>query len=149
MKIAETSRQKLQEFFREYYDDENFILPPIFIYFGGFTNIFTKIIKVHGITLGRRIFIFPELIKFNQKNEPKLSERLAAHEIAHVLQYKEHGFIKFFYHYLKSFWKNLKKQEKWDLLSRQQAYLDIPFEQEARKIEKSFVQWCERKRLKK
>lgn len=144
MKLAERSHQKLERFFKEHFENEEFKLPPIHFYIGGFTKIFTKIIQVQGITLGKRIYVFPGLIKKTTNNEPKLPERLAAHEIAHVLQYRKYGFAKFLYHYLKSFWKNLKTQEKWDLMSRQQAYLDIPFEVEARKIEQSFILWCKK-----
>lgn len=148
MKLADASRRKLERFFREYLDDEKFRLPPIDIYFGKFTKIFTRLIRVEGITLGRRIYIMPELIGRTAKLEPKLPERLAAHEIAHVLQYRKYGFIRFFYHYLAGYWRNLQGQEKWDLMTRQQAYLDIPFEAEARRIEKSFVNWCLRQRKK-
>lgn len=144
MKLAERSHQKLERFFKEHFKDEDFKLPPIYFYIGGFTKYFTKIIQVQGITLGKRIYVFPELIKTTSNNEPKLPERLAVHEIAHVLQYRKYGFAKFLYYYLKSFWKNLKTQEKWDLMSRQQAYLDIPFEVEARKIEHSFIMWCKK-----
>jgi hypothetical protein len=142
MKLGTKSQQKLESFFREHYGNDNFNLPPVYFYIGGFTKVFTGLIQVQGITLGKRIYIFPEIVQKTAKDEPKLPERLAAHEIAHVLQYQKYGITKFFFHYLRCFWKNLKTQEKWDLMSRQQAYLDIPFEIEAREIEQSFVNWC-------
>ena len=108
MKLSEKSHQKLERFFKDHFRDEDFELPPVYFYIGGFTKVFTKIIQVQGITLGKRIYIFPELIKKTTNNEPKLPERLVAHEIAHVLQYRKYGFAKFLYHYLKGFWKNLK-----------------------------------------
>lgn len=141
MKLAETSHQKLEMFFREYLNDEEFRLPIIYFYVGKFTNFFTNFISVHGITFGRRIFIAPNLLSLNQNNLLKLPEELVAHEITHVLQYNREGFFKFFYKYLTNFWRNLKKKNKWDGESRQQAYLEIPFEVEARAVAARFVEW--------
>ncbi len=141
MKLAADSHQKLEEFFREYYQDKNFHLPKIYFYGGSFTRFFTHFIKVHGITFGCRIFILPALISVNDENKPKLSEKLAAHEITHSLQYQKHGFIGFFYNYLTSYLKNLRNKKKWDLDSRQEAYLEIPFEVEARDAADKFVEW--------
>ncbi len=141
MKLAETSHQKLELFFREYLDDKEFQLPMIHFYVGKPTDFFTALISVHGITFGRRIFIAPQLLSFNQNNLLKLPEELVAHEIAHALQYKREGFVRFFYKYLTSFWRNLRRKRKWDGVSRRQAYLDIPFEIEARAVAERFVEW--------
>ncbi|MDQ3710936.1 MAG: DUF4157 domain-containing protein [Acidobacteriota bacterium] len=141
MKLAESSHRKIEIFFRQYLDDEKFHLPQIHFYVGKFTNILTAFISVHGITFGRRIFIAPRLLTFNQNNLLKLPENLIAHEIAHVLQYKREGSIIFFYKYLTSFWRNLRKRGKWDAVSRQKAYLEIPFEVEARQVAAKFVEW--------
>ncbi len=141
MKLAATSHRKLELFFREYLNNENFQLPVIHFYVGTFTGFFTAFISVHGITFGRRIFITPKFLSLNQNSLLKLPEELVAHEIAHALQYKREGFVRFFHKYLTSFWRNLKKKEKWDRYSRQEAYLDIPFEIEARAAAASFVEW--------
>ncbi len=141
MKLAESSHRKIEIFFRQYLDDDKFHLPQIYFYVGKFTNLLTAFINVQGITFGRRIFIAPRLLTFNQKNLLKLPENLIAHEIAHVLQYKREGSIKFFYKYLTSFWRNLRKRGKWDAVSRQNAYLEIPFEVEARQVAANFVEW--------
>jgi hypothetical protein len=146
MKLAADSHQKLEEFFRDYFQDEDFRLPPIYFYGGRFTRFFTYFIKVHGITFGCRIFIMPALISVNPESEPRLSEKLAAHEITHSLQYRKHGFFGFFYNYLRSFIKNLRKKKRWDLDSRQEAYLEIPFEIEARDAADKFVEWNTQKR---
>jgi hypothetical protein len=108
----------------------------------------TALISVHGITFGRRIFITSGLLSFNQNNLLKLPEDLAAHEITHVLQYRREGFIKFFYKYLTSFWRNLQKRKQWDAVSRQNAYLEIPFEIEARRVAAKFVEWNSNERIK-
>lgn len=148
MNLAKGSHQRLEEFFREYFQDEDFVLPKIHFYGGTFTRFFTYFIKVHGITFGRRIFILPELISVNHAAEPRLSEKLAAHEITHTLQYRKHGIFGFFYRYLSSFIENLRKKKKWDLISRQEAYWEIPFEVQAREVAEKFVEWnCEKRRL--
>lgn len=141
MKLAKTSHQKLEMFFREYLNDEEFQLPIIQFYVGKPTNFFTAFISVHGITFGRRIFIAPNLLSLNQNNLLKLPEELVAHEITHSVQYEREGFFKFFYKYLTGFWRNLKKKKKWDVESRQDAYLEIPFEIEARAVAAKFVEW--------
>ncbi|CAN5405899.1 hypothetical protein BH20ACI1_BH20ACI1_07010 [soil metagenome] len=141
MKLAKSSHQKLENFFREYLNDESFRLPVIHFYIGKFTRIFTAIVKVHGITFGCRIYIMPSFAALNRTNNLKLPERLVAHEITHTLQYKREGFVRFFYKYLTSFWRNLQKRKSWDIISRQEAYLEIPFEIEAREVAERFVEW--------
>jgi hypothetical protein len=147
MKLAEDSQQKLQTFFREILSDENFRLPQINFYAGKFTRMFTLILQVHGITLGRHIFIKPNLITKDFENRRKLSLELVAHEIVHVLQYKKEGFIKFFYKYLTSYWRNLQTKKNWNADSRQEAYREIPFEREAREIAAKFVEWNRNKKF--
>lgn len=141
MKLAVSSHRKLEEFFREYLNDKTFHLPQIYFYVGKYTNLLTTLISVHGITFGRLVFIAPRLLSSNQNNLLKLPEDLVAHEIAHVIQYRREGFVKFFYEYWTSYWRNLRKRRKWDRLSRQNAYLEIPFEVEARHAAAEFVEW--------
>ncbi|MBA2494420.1 MAG: hypothetical protein H0V31_06960 [Acidobacteria bacterium] len=144
MKLATSSHQKLETFFRELLNDETFRLPVIHFYVGKFTRFFTWIVKVHGITFGCRIYIMPKFLSLNENNQLTLPLKLAAHEITHALQYKREGFIKFFYKYLKSFCGNLRRKKSWDIISRQESYLEIPFEVEAREVSDKFVEWNER-----
>lgn len=141
MKLAENSHQKLQTFFREILADENFCLPAVNFYAGKFSGVFTLILRVHGITFGKRIFVTPDLIARDSENRRKMPIELAAHEIVHVLQYRNEGFVGFFYQYLRSYWRNLRKKKKWNFRSRHEAYLEIPFEREAREIAARFVVW--------
>jgi hypothetical protein len=126
-------------------NDEQFELPVIHFYAGKFTRFFTFIISVNGITFGRRIFIFPEFLSLNQNSKLKLPDELVVHEIAHVLQYGREGFIKFFYKYVRDYWRNLRKKKSWSLFARQQAYLEIPFEAEARRAAEKYLVWKETK----
>ena len=141
MKLAETSHQKLEIFFREYLNDKEFRLPIIYFHVGKATKLLTNLINVHGITFGRRIFIAPNLLSINQNKFLKLPEELVAHEIAHALQYQREGFAVFFYKYLSSFWRNLRNKKNWDAETRHEAYLEIPFEIEARAVAAKFVEW--------
>lgn len=141
MKLDEISRKNLQEFFREHFSDEKFNLPNINFHAGKFSGIFTNFLNVHGITFGGNIFIMPDLIARDAENRRKLSLELAAHEIVHVLQYRKLGFARFFYEYLKNYRQNLRKQENRSAEARHEAYLEIPFEIEARRIAREFVEW--------
>ncbi len=147
MKLAESSHDKLQTFFREFLADENFKLPAINFYAGRFSRVFTLILQVHGITFGRRIFIMPDLISKDFENRRTLPLELAAHEIVHVLQYKNDGFLKFFYKYLSSYWKNLRAEKSRDSDARQRAYRNIPYEREAREIAAKFVEWNRNRKI--
>lgn len=141
MKLSAASHRKLESFFRTYFRNDDFNLPEIYFYAGKLTRILTRLINVHGITFGRRIFIEPRLISFNLKNQPRLSNDLAAHEIAHTLQYRREGFSNFLYKYFSEYRKNLRKFKKPDAEARHQAYLNISFEIEAREIAHKFVEW--------
>ena len=141
MKLADSAHQRLEAFFREYLNDEEFRLPVIHFYVGTFTGILTSLISVHGVTFGKRVFIKPMLISLNRNNLPKLPEDLVAHEITHVLQYHREGFFKFIYKYSMDYLRNLRKKKNWNAFSRHEAYLEIPFEIEARSTAAKFVEW--------
>lgn len=89
----------------------------------------------------------PKFVSRNRKNQKKLPEDLIVHEITHVIQYKKAGFGKFFYIYLRDYWRNLRKKRKWDSASRRNAYLEIPFEIEAREAAQKFLEWNEKRRF--
>ena len=143
MKLAESSHQKIESFFRDYLGDESFKLPQSYFYIGRFSRVFTALLGVHGITFGRQIFILPSLVSLNENQKLKLPESLVVHEVTHVLQYRREGIMRFVYQYLKSYWGNLKPEKKWDIDARRQAYLNIPFEIEARRAAAEFVKWGE------
>ena len=141
MRLSPSSHRTLENFFREYLQADNFDLPPIYFYTGKFTRALTWLLKINGITFGRRIFIFPGLISLNSRNRKRIPEDLAAHEIMHVIQYCRYGFVKFLYIYLRDYRRNLKRRENWNSASRRLAYLEIPFEIEARDAAQKFLEW--------
>jgi hypothetical protein len=141
MKLSESSHGKLESFFREFLGDESFLLPTIHFYTGKVSEIFTFLIKVNGITFGRRVFIMPSLLTLNRRNHKKLPEDLVVHEIMHVIQYQKEGLFKFFYKYLCDYRRNLKKNGDWSAASRRKAYLEIAFEIEARLAADKYLDW--------
>ncbi len=148
MKLAEKSHRKIEEFFREYLADERFCLPQICFYSGSFTRILTSLLDIGGITIGKRIYISPDKFRISEKQLLRINEELVVHEITHVLQYRREGFGRFLWLYLRSYITNLKKKSKYDLQARAEAYFDIPYEIEARKIASKFVIWSKKRKLK-
>ena len=141
MFLSRTLHRRLEVFFREFFDDEHLRLPKIEIYCGRGARLITKIINVHGITIGRFIFIKPDLIYRDDFARLCISKELLAHEATHVLQYRNLGTLKFLYCYLSSYFVNLRGRKNWNFVSRMHAYLEIPFETEARAGGAKFVEW--------
>ena len=147
MKLSPDSHRILEIFFQDFFQDKSFTLPFTHFYTGNFSKILTSFLSINGITVGRRVFVMPKLISLNRKNQKKLPEELIVHEIMHVIQYKKAGFGKFLYKYLRDYWSNLRKKRKWDSASRRNAYLEIPFEIEAREAAKRFLEWSEKRKV--
>lgn len=147
MKLSEKSRKKIEEFFRDYLRDETFRLPEIHFYGGRFAHYLTARLKIEGITIGRRIYIFPENFWFSESRKLRLDEELVVHEIAHVLQYRREGFFKFLWLYQKSYYANLRKKKSRDALAKSEAYWEIPFEIEARQAASKFAAWSKKRKF--
>ncbi len=147
MKLSEKSHCKIEDFFRENLADEKFRLPPIIFYSGSFTRILTRLLDIGGITIGKRIYIAPDHFWLCENQLLRLDEKLAVHEITHVLQYRREGFCRFLGLYLRSYFTNLLKKKKWDLHARTEAYFEIPYEIEARKTASNFVLWSKKRKF--
>ncbi len=144
MKLSRNSHRTIEIFFRELLRDENFNLPITHFYTGKISKYITLFLRINGITIGRRIFVLPELVSLNRNQQKKLPEDLVVHEIMHVIQYKNAGFCKFLFVYLRDYWKNLRIKKEWNAAARRQAYLDIPYEIEAREAAQMFLEWNEK-----
>lgn len=144
MKLSRKLHRQMEDFFREFFDDENLQLPELEIYANRGADLVTKIISVHGITLGRFIFIRPDLVTRNGSSQLCISKNLLAHEATHVLQYQKLGMPRFLYRYLKSYFGNLRRKKIRNFEARMQAYWDIPFEEEARAGGKGFIDWLDK-----
>lgn len=146
MKLGEKSRRKIEAFFREYLGDNDFRLPEIRFYGGKLTHVLTSRLRIEGLTVGKRIYIFPENFWFSENGRRRLDEELVVHEIAHVLQYRREGFFKFLWLYQKSYYANLRKKKKRDSFAKAEAYLEIPFEIEARQAASNFAAWSKNRK---
>lgn len=145
MKLAPKLHLQLEVFFREFFGDQSLRLPEIEIYAKRGARLITGILGVGGITFGRHIFIQPDLIYRNDQSRLCISKELLAHEAAHTMQYRRLGTLKFLYEYFKSYFLTLRNKRKWDSIARMQAYLDIPFETEARVCGAAFIKWRKNK----
>ena len=141
MKLSAKSHRKIEAFFCELLEDKGFKLPEVKFYGGKFTHFLTSRLNIEGITIGKRVFIFPAQFWRSESKLLRLSEELVVHEIAHVLQYRREGFVKFLYKYLREYWRNLRKLKKYDSFSRSMAYFEISFEAEAREITRKYLEW--------
>lgn len=141
MRLSKTSAEKLEEFTKIFFRNE-FVNPPqMKIYAKCGAGLLTTLLNVQGVTLGRYVFLHPSLVWKNEQKQICAPKWLIAHEFAHVLQYRKFGVVKFLYSYFKIFWQKLKHMEKWDFNARLEAYLEIPYEIEARNFETEYLKW--------
>lgn len=141
MKLSLETHKKFEEFFREYFEDENFQMPQTEIYLKRGAGIITRLLSVDGITLGRYIFIRPSIAKYKSQHSLTINKNLLAHELAHVLQYQRLGFIRFLVDYLREYWRGIKRKKKFNSRARMESYWEISHEVEARIIAEKFVEW--------
>ncbi len=145
MKLSPETHSQLEDFFREYFNDYGLQLPKIEIYVNGGAGLITKILNIHGITIGRHIFIKPSIVKSNQDKKLQINKNLLAHEVAHVVQYQQLGFIGFLAKYVKDYFVLLSQKRKWHSVARTEAYWEIPHEIEARDAAREFEKWIKDK----
>ncbi len=139
MFLDRNSHSQFQDFFRDFYGDDELILPAVHIYPRRISLLVTTVLQVNGITLGRHIFIQPQLTWRDSNNRLFAPKALIAHELTHTMQYSIQGFFGFLISYLGAYWKLLRKTKKWDMESRRQAYLNIPQEIEARRAARIYM----------
>ena len=142
MKLSEESRAEMEAFLRWQLADEGLRLPPVSIYAGWFARLLvTKLLGVGAITFGRHVFVAPSLVRRSEGGRFVMPGRLLAHELAHVMQYESKGWLRFFYDYLKGYFRGLLKGRRWDALGRMNAYLAIAEERAAREVEHAYAEF--------
>jgi hypothetical protein len=141
MRLSEESKDLFIEFFytRGFCEKEDF--PEIRVYCRLGASIITTLIAADGITIGRRIFVRPAHVGRNSDSRLVVSRNLLAHEIVHVMQYKQRGFAGFATSYVAEFWKIFRRKERWTAKSWFEAYEAIPDEVEARQFASEFETW--------
>jgi uncharacterized protein DUF4157 len=138
MKLSANAHDELQHFFRRHLSDRELCLPPITIHAGLFAKLLMKANGMGAITFGRHVFVRPALIKKDEEGRASAPGWLLAHEAAHVLQYEQRGYIRFFRDYLRGYWLALRAGKRWDAMGRMAAYMAIAEEQVAREAEHAY-----------
>ncbi|MEO6390300.1 MAG: DUF4157 domain-containing protein [Pyrinomonadaceae bacterium] len=144
MRLAESSREELEDFFQGSLTETGLRLEDVSFHAGWLAQRFVRIIRVNGITLGRHIFLTPQGRVEGQLSIPAT---LAVHEICHVIQYEQRGFVGFLISYLSGYFNGLRAVGKLDNASRRQAYLALADEVEAQAAESAFLRWRSNRRL--
>lgn len=143
MRLSDEEAARLQIFFREFFRDDNLVLPPIRLYSNFGARVLTSLVKAQGITFGTRIFIAPRQIMIDAEEDAcRIATELCVHEATHVLQFERDGYARFLYKYLSEYFAELWRARRFDAASRRRAYLDIEAEREARRAAQSFCLWC-------
>ncbi len=140
MRLSDKSHREVEEFFRKHQGMPGLVLPPVYVYAGLLARLLTEPARVGAITFGRRVFVRPTLIKNDSSGRASVPAWLLVHEAAHVLQYEERGYLRFFVGYLRSYVRGLREGKGFDAAARNAAYLAIPEECAARAAEHAYVE---------
>lgn len=87
-----------------------------------YNHLLPKLMNVTAVTLGHHVYY--------AISKESISNRLRKHEMVHVIQYKQLGFMRFLYRYFKEYIGFRIKG-----LNHYRAYLEISYEKEARQKE--------------
>lgn len=141
MRLSAESHGEVEEFFRRHTCRPGLVMPPVYVYAGGFAGLLTKAAGgVGAITFGRRVFVRPSLVRVDSSGRAELPAWLLVHEAAHVLQYEERGTLRFLAGYLRGYFRGLKEDGKGlGAAARNRAYLAIPEERAAREAERAYL----------
>lgn len=140
MRLSGEAQREVEEFFRRHHGRRGLVLPPVYVYAGGFAGLLTKAAGgVGAITFGRRVFVKPSLVRKDSMGRAEVPAWLLVHEAAHVLQYEERGTLRFLVGYLRGYFRGLLEGKRFDTAARTAAYLAIPEECAAREAERAYV----------
>jgi hypothetical protein len=140
MKLAADSHSEVQSFFRAHMGDRALVLPPVTVHGGLVARALMSVVGMDGITFGRNVFVRAALVGRDARGHATIPARLLVHEAAHVLQYEQRGYVRFFRDYLRGYWRALRAGKRWDARGRMAAYLAIAEEREARAAEHAYVE---------
>lgn len=141
MRLSAESRREVEEFFRRHTGVPGLVMPPVYVYAGGFAGLLTKVAGgVGAITFGRRVFVKPSLVRKDSGGRAVLPAWLLVHEATHVLQYEECGRLRFLAGYLRGYFRGLWEEKRFNAAARNRAYLAIAEERAAREAERAYVE---------
>lgn len=109
-------------------------LAAVRIHRGRGARLLTRLLGASGVALGRRLFLSAEgARRLDGRGASGIG--LAAHEVAHVLQYRRHGFLGMLARYA---WDYLRGRRAW--VGHHAAYRGIGFEREAWEVGERVVE---------
>jgi tRNA-dihydrouridine synthase len=138
MKLSATTHDELQQFFRQHLSDAELRLPPITVHAGLLAKLLLKANGMGAITFGRHVFVRPALVKKDEEGRASIPGWLLAHEAAHVLQYEQRGYLRFFRDYLGGYLRGLLKGKRWSAQGHRAAYMSIAEELSAHQAEHAY-----------
>lgn len=144
MRLAAESHARLQDFFRQHYDQASLSLPVINWRRDALAHGVTRLNRITAITLGRTVLVTPEAIWQDTNGSWRTSSRLAAHEATHVLQYEKQGWGRFLYGYVSEYAAAMRQATQWNKATHFQSYANLSAEREAQELEYAYYAWCGR-----
>jgi hypothetical protein len=138
MNLSKGSAQHLEEFLRDYSTKPDLTFPEITLYNNRLIDRIGFALGFDGLTFRKWIFVTRRVLNRKDVNDIDIDSAFLAHEAIHVLQYRQQGTLIFLMKYLCSFVSALRSAEGPLKAKVRNAYLAIPYEQEALQAEKYF-----------
>ncbi|CDM66224.1 eCIS core domain-containing protein [Pyrinomonas methylaliphatogenes] len=146
MRLARSSHERIERFLREHLHDPDLALPPLCIHTGPLAKLMTRAMRAGGLTLGRHIFISPQLVRRDVDGRWLVPGWLIAHEAIHVLQFERMGWIKLALSYVSTYGREFIRRRSFGAASRRAAYVSVPEERAAYAAMEAFLRWREAER---
>lgn len=140
MKLARESHLRLEKFFREYFNEPELELPPIYLHRGLIARLVTRWLRVGALTIGRHILLSPKQVT-EAEGALRAKGWLIAHEATHVLQYEREGHARFLFRYFYGYWRALRGSGTWSREASMSAYLAIEAERVAHEVQQAYQVW--------
>jgi len=138
MIVSEESAQHLEEFLRDYLTKPDLTLPKLTLYNNRLIDRIGLALGFDGLTFRKWVFVTRRVLNRKDLNDIDIDSAFLAHEAIHVLQYRRQGTFIFLMKYLWAFISALRSAEGPLQAKVRNAYLAIPYEQEALQAEMYF-----------
>jgi hypothetical protein len=139
MHLALESHDSIETFFKAYLSDPSLQIPRLSIHRSWLFNGLARLVGIEAITYRRYILLADWAFSRVASGQITAPADLVAHEVTHVLQYRQRGTIRFLSTYLLAFAQGLKVSVRSPSASLTQAYLRIPDEIAARDAARAFL----------
>ncbi len=143
MNLSKESAQHLEGCLRDYLTEPDLGLPEISLYNSRLIDRVGFALGFDGLTFRRWVFVTRRVLNRKDGYDIDIDSAFLAHELIHVLQYRREGTFIFLTKYLCAFVSALRSAEGPLKAKVRNAYLAIPYEQEALQAETYFRCWSE------